>query len=101
MNTELKNLLVELLKHEIVVGSWGLTGIRIGKSGVSFHASAFKYNGRIQIKSLTRGYSVTIGKTTIKGLELSNVVKVIDNEIELSPDYVNNVAEWIVKTDSK
>ena len=100
MKKELKDLLIELLTHEDVVGSWGLTKIRTGKRGVSFHVSAFKYQGDVQIRCLKKGYSITFGKTTIKGLELSNVVEVIDNEIELSPDYVENVTKWVGKKQS-
>lgn len=101
MKTELKELLVELLTHEIVVGSWGLSQIKIEETVVSFHVFGFKYKGRVQIKCHKKGYSVTIGMTTIKDLELSNVVEVIDNKIELSTDYVNNIAKWVSKMNLK
>lgn len=98
MKKELKNLLVELLTYENVVGCWGLTKIRIGKNSISFNVSAFKYSGRVQIKCLKTGYSVTFSKTSIIVLELSNVVETIDNYIELTTDYVNHVAIWVTET---
>lgn len=95
MYKELKQLILELLKHETVVISWGITKINIGKKSISFHVSAFKYNGRVQIKCLKGGYSVKVGPNIIKGLALSDIVETIDCEIETSTDYYEKIARWI------
>ena len=90
-------MLVEILKQENVVGSWGLTEIRIGKREISFCISAFKYNGRIRIKCLNEGFTIVIGNETFKGIELSKVVELIDDKVEMTPDYFKDIAYWVGK----
>lgn len=96
MDLKLRELVVELLMHETIVKSWGITKINIRKKSVSFQVSAFKYNGRVQIKCLKEGYSVIMGPKKIKGIELSDVVGTIDCEIETSIDYYEKIAQWII-----
>ena len=50
MNKKIKELLVELLMHETVVGSWGVTEINIGENEVSFRVSGFNYKGIVQLR---------------------------------------------------
>lgn len=95
MKKDLRDLLVEFLKHENLVGSWGVTKIQIGETDVSFNVSAFKYAGQVQIKCQKGVYDVILGTTTITGLTLKIVVETIDVEIETSDDYYIKIANWV------
>lgn len=97
MNKRIKELLVELLMHETVVGSWGVTEINIGENEVSFRVTGFNYKGIVQLRCNDEYYSVGMGKKTIFKIELSSIVEVIDKEIESSDDYYKKVARWIVE----
>lgn len=97
MNEKIKKLLVELLMHENVVGSWGITEIKIEENEVSFLVSAFMYNGIVRIRCNDENYSVQLDEKTIVGFELYSIVDVIDKEIEASTDYYKKVARWIAE----
>ena len=97
MKIELKELLVELLTHEDVVGSWGLTQIKIGEATVSFLLSGFKFKGRVQIKCQKEGYIVIIGKTKYEGIRLYEIIEIIDGEIEMSSEYCEQIVNWVTK----
>lgn len=101
MDTNLKKLIVEFLKHEDIVGSWGITNIRVRKTTVSFQVSGFKCKEKVHIRCQKEGYCVKIGKEKALLFDLSNIIKGIDDEIETTDDYFKKIALWVVNSKSK
>lgn len=95
MNKKLKDLLVEFLRKEIIVKSWGVSDIKIGEMDVSFHVSAFKYKGRVQVVCLEDSYCLKLKNTEVKGVELDDIVEIIDDKVETTNDYFEVVVQWI------
>lgn len=83
---KLKNLLVLLLKHDIVVTSWGVTDIKISESRISFQVSGFRYQGIVEINAPTdsNDYLIHFSHNPPVRCDLESVIELLDDRIEKS-----------------
>lgn len=51
MNTEVKHIVISLLKNSDIASSWGIYDIRITGNSVIFSVEAMKYRGDVVIKT--------------------------------------------------
>lgn len=92
---ELRNLLVEFLRNEITVASWGISNIEIDEKSISFSVSGFKYHGRVEIFVCEgNGYCIRFTKDELKIIELGEVIPQMDDYIEHSENFEQDLENW-------
>lgn len=95
MNQKLRNLLLELLDNSCIVESWGVYNLHIGVKSVCFCVNGFKYSGKVAIRNCKNGYCIQVGDMTISGVKLKDVIRIIDGIVEISDEYMSDIATWI------
>lgn len=95
MNQELRDLLLELLDNSCIVESWGICNICIGVKSVFFFVNGFKYTGKVAIHYRKNGYCIKAGDMTISGVQLADVIRIIDGVVEISDMYMSDIVTWI------
>lgn len=95
MDRKLRDLLLELLGNSCIVESWGIYNIRIGVKSVSFYVNGFKYKGKVVILNRQNGYCIKADDMTISGVQLADVIRIIDGVVEISDMYMSDIALWI------
>lgn len=95
MNINIRTLLLELLKHQFVVSSWGLTNIKIGASKLSFDVDGLLYKGKVLITVNGCLYTIHLDSRTLSDVALCQVVAVLDGLIEVDEDYKEQLAQWL------
>lgn len=104
--------IISILTSNIYVWmSWGADDLRIARrngytrEGLSFKVNGFKFKGRVTV--LYNGGSDLFdvflkdkngNETKIEGLYFDNLVETIDNHIEKTENYKEDVEEWLEKT---
>lgn len=81
-----KNLLIALLKDDVVVSSWGISAIEMKKNKISFSVRGFKYQGRVNIYipvELNK-YKVKFDEEYIGTFSSDEIVTKLDEKIEFS-----------------
>lgn len=86
---EIKRMLLELLKNNTVVVSWGISNLTIEGDEITFEVDALKYKGVVAVFVSKRQnyYDLKIGEKVIKELLINEVVDMIDKEVEYSNNY--------------
>lgn len=95
MRLELKLILLEFLKQKEIVTSWGFSKPKINKKSFSFTVSAFRYKGKVRLICMKNGYVIEFGDIKIADQKLESVISSIDEKIEMSGNYTNEVISWI------
>lgn len=97
MTNEIKKLMIELLKNQEIVESWGTHDIQIADDSVSFSVSGFNYVGQLTISVRTAGYNIC-GKglnIDIESEDVYKMVEILDRAIETSDKYISELVEYI------
>ncbi len=95
MKTSKRLLLLELLENSCVVQSWGINRINIFDDSIQFNVLGFKYKGLIQIVCNKSDYTIFINNTNIKCDSAKSVVKILDELIECSFHYFDDIVDWM------
>lgn len=95
---EIRNLLITLLGNQDTVASWGISNILIRKKCVCFDVSGFKYQGPVEISSTCNNcFGVKIGESDFVTVKLEDVISTIDNGIEHTETYCDDIEKWVTK----
>ncbi len=98
MNSIVKEILVELLRHKTIVSSWGIENITISDICIHFHANGFRYCGPIDIQCKNEKINIQLGDLYIlKYTDLNSIVQILDTIIEKDGKYAENLCNWIEK----
>lgn len=95
MNANKRLLLLELLENSCVVQSWGINHINIYDNSIQFNVSGFKHKGSIQIVCNKSDYTILFNNTSIRCDSVKSVVKTLDELIECSFHYFDDIVDWI------
>lgn len=85
----------ELVSRKEIVGSWGVSHIRVRADGIRFRVAGFLYRGRVSIKAERGTYAVGLENVTFRGVTLEKVVTLIDSLVEKDGDYPGRIKDWI------
>jgi len=99
MNGRMRKLLVEFIRHETIVTSWGLSNIKMLDNQIFFNVNALKYKGCIKIStSIEKSDSYIINLVSVDNQEiivpLSKVVPILDSFVETTDLYYSDLIEW-------
>lgn len=93
MNNEIKNAILCLLKHKIIVQSWGITNIVVNNDDIRFEVNGLLYQGTICIKYFdNKRYLISYGEHHIK-CELFQLVFILDRIIEADEKYLEKLKD--------
>lgn len=99
MRNAIKRILIEFLKHKIIVSSWGIENITIGDNCIHFCVNGFRYCGRINIYAKQGKFYIELGKSLrFSRISLNSIVQTLDSIIEKDDKYTENLCSWIEKT---
>ena len=93
----LKLVLITLLEENVKVASWGISNIVIKPTILAFNVDGIKFKGLVTIEVTGTTYTLKLGKETYTELDISNLVKFMDNKIECTTDYLSDLREWLVQ----
>lgn len=96
MDANIKKALIELLKEEVIVASWGLCKITVNDTSVKFEVSGFIYQGIVIIEIRNSKYKISFNDGTIMFCSTNNIVQMLDSKIEKGDEYNNNIKEWLL-----
>ena len=90
----------EFLREQEKFCSWGAEKIKIEETNLSFWVSGFKFCGTIRIITYSENcYNIVLKspnyEKVIENVTLTEIVEVIDNEIEKTDSYVETLLSWI------
>ena|GEM_PF-1463561 len=91
----------EFLKEQVKFCSWGAKKIKIEEDTMSFSVSGFKFCGTIMIIANSRNYYKIILENpayekVIESVTLTEIVEIIDNEIEKTDNYLKTLWDWFL-----
>lgn len=96
LSKEIRNLLITFLSNQSIVASWGISNIQIGKNSLKFTVSGMKYHGEVFVsRSIETVYDVKIGDKMFKSLQSDDVINKIDDYIEHTNNYQEDVMKWL------
>lgn len=95
MNENIRLLLVELMKHQNVVSSWGLSNIKIASDKLSFEVSGFLYKGEVSVVANSNRYAVRMDGRKFDDIALQQIVSLLDELIEEDKEYVERLVGWL------
>lgn len=97
LNKSLRLALIALLEENVIVSSWGISNIVVNPSILQFDVKGFNYEGTITIEVSESGYIVIIGNNTFCHCSLSNLVDLIDKQIEYTGNYTDKLRNWLME----
>ena len=96
LSKDIRSLLVTFLSNRSVVASWGISNIHINENSVCFTVSGMKHHGRESINRREGTvYDVKIGEMLLVSLKKEDVITAIDNYIEHTDNYNEDIAKWL------
>jgi hypothetical protein len=98
LSKEIRNLLITFLSNQSIVASWGISNIQIEENSLKFTVSGMKYHGEVFVlSSMETIYNVKIGDKMFESLKLDDVINKIDDYIEHTNNYKEDVMKWLSK----
>lgn len=98
MDSMIKEILIELLKHKTIVSSWGIENITISDNCIHFHANGFRYCGLIDIQCKNEKIYIQLEDLhLLEHADLNSIVQMLDAFIEKDGRYAENLCNWIKK----
>jgi len=98
MNSNVRNLLLQIIEEKEVATSWGINNINIEENAISFSVNGLKYCGKVNItfKSIAC-VDITFADEhkTICSVDIFNVVSIIDREVEVTNNYCQSIMDWL------
>ncbi len=95
ITNEIKDAIVCLLMHKIIVQSWGITNIKLKNNEIRFEVNGLLFQGIIIIKYLgNKQYLVRYGQQDIR-CELFQLVLILDRIIEADDNYLENLKDIV------
>lgn len=94
----MRNLLLQLLKEQVVIASWGISNIEVADDELLFFVLGFKYQGMVSIVTTDSNHAnieFLDNHKKILDVDICRVVYVIDNEIEVTDDYCFTLKKWL------
>lgn len=96
MKESIKALINVFIFHEDIFCSWGSKNFEIYEESLHFDVDAFKYKGGIQIVPCTDSkYNIVFSNYIFNGAALENVVSIIDEYVEVTDDYLEDLLFYI------
>ena len=93
----IKLLAIKLLQEEVVIASWGITKVEIEDSCLRFNVNGLKYSGSIIITVLdNKNYEVIFGEHSQGIYQLEDILSFLDNAIEKTDRYKQDVEKCIM-----
>ena len=94
----IRNIAILLLQEEVIIASWGISNVKIFDSHICFHVNGLKYNGLVDIQAKDgEMFEILLNETSIGQCHLDNAVNTIDNAVEKTDYYQQDLEEWIKK----
>lgn len=103
LDKNIRHLLIELLKNEVIVSSWGISDIAINKENISFSTNGFLFIGVVNIETIigcVDSYYVYFNNKFRDKVELVNLISFLDNAIEKTQNYPDTIKACFLKKDS-
>ena len=97
LTREMRNLLIAFISNKAIVASWGIRNITIEETKLSFEVSGFNYHGNVEVNVHGNNYNVIIGDEDLGVLHIDEVLTVLDDKIEHTQDYYNDLEQWILE----
>ncbi len=99
LDSNLKMALIELLKHEVEVSSWGIYNIKVMENSANFCVDGLRYKGKVSIKpTLTEinEFEVLFSNGEKRITMLDSLIETLDTYIERTENYKDNIKEYII-----
>ncbi len=94
----LRLALIALLENKVIVASWGISNIVVNPTILKFDVDGMKYHGTVCVEvSGTSGYIIRIGDKSYNVCNSENLIKVLDENIECSSEYILDLKKWIAE----
>lgn len=98
MTKEVKQIIISILKDSEIASSWGISNIRIMNNSVVFSVDGMKYKGDVVIKASSDKKCILKFKDEIDiSCTYDMLVKTIDEKIEYSANYIEEIQKWLHK----
>lgn len=94
LSYSIRQALLTLLREKLIVASWGISDICIGKSHIYFTVDGFKYKGTVIIYESDNGYTVIMSNHYLF-CKLDSLIYKLDEFIEKSTDYENRIEDLL------
>lgn len=97
MEQKLRSLLKVLTNNLVTVYSWGIKNVEVSSKDITFSVNGLKYNGNVVLTYEDNDYKATFdNNTVIISDSVCTLINLIDNAIETTGQYKNDVLEWFV-----
>lgn len=97
MEQKLRSLLKVLTNNLVTVYSWGIKNVEVSSKDITFSVNGLKYNGNVVLTYEDNDYKATFdNNTVIISDSACTLINLIDNAIETTGQYKNDVLEWFV-----
>lgn len=97
MKIKIRMLIIELLKSQSIVESWGISSIDISNDSVSFDVIGFQFQGNVTLEYVSNRYSIKLNNKVVSSAVLKDVVKTLDTLIEVGDMYYGDIMNWVNK----
>lgn len=102
LSKDIRNLLINFLSNQNVVASWGISNIQIEENSISFTVCGMKYQGGVSVNRFGKNvYDVKMREKVYKSLKMHDVINKIDDYIEHTDNYQEDVKKWLSQKKDK
>lgn len=94
MNSNIRKLLLELLRQNVIVGSWGMTNVSIKQDTINFDVQGMLYQGAVSISPQKGIYHIELDGVAVS-VPLESVVQKLDVLVESGEGYIHKLQSWL------
>jgi hypothetical protein len=97
LDAKTRKALEALLKHDVILMSWGISDIKIDSLNITFLVQGLKYQGLVSITPIYSSsfYKVVLSNINEQLTDVENLVSLLDGLIEKTDNYETDLVNLI------
>lgn len=96
LSKQIKQFMIMSIENSAIVGSWGLTDIRILGDEIEFDVSGFRFKGRVKIQEIDHRLTVVSSDGVMSSFDTAEeVLEYLDTKIECDKDYLSRIKSML------